>query len=141
MAIWNTDLTTEDGALGAAQMGAYACFIAAVLSGITTAMAFGFVLNWTGDARLTAAVAMGLFEVAVFLVAGFRLRAGKGMGWGIGAALLLTIELLVKLAMLALSIALVINVLLLIFTVNGIRGANALRKGIADPDETAEIFS
>ncbi|NWO96458.1 hypothetical protein GY976_25340, partial [Escherichia coli] len=41
MAFWNVDLTTEDGALGAAQLGGYACFVAAALSALALLMLGG----------------------------------------------------------------------------------------------------
>ena len=41
MAIWSTDLTTEDGALGAAQMGSFACIISAIFAGFYVLVFFG----------------------------------------------------------------------------------------------------
>jgi hypothetical protein len=61
--------------------------------------------------------------------------------WGGAAAALLGLELLLKLVTLAFSIAMVINVILLIFAINGIRGALALKAGRFDADEVAEIFN
>jgi hypothetical protein len=46
-----------------------------------------------------------------------------------------------KVAAFGYSIAMVINLLLLIVTVSGVRGARALRKGIGDPEGDAAIFS
>jgi hypothetical protein len=43
MAMWNTDLTTEDGALGAAQMGGVACFVAAGLSVLSLVLMLGLI--------------------------------------------------------------------------------------------------
>ena len=137
MAIWNTDLTTEDGALGAAQMGGAACFVAAGLSLLSLVLMLGMIR--TGAAAPLVGLA-ALIEAGLFLVAGFRLRAGKGVAWGGAAVAMLALELLFKLVALAISIGLLINVILLIFTINGIRGALALRKGAFDAEEVAAIF-
>lgn len=138
MAIWNADLTTEDGALGAAQMGGYACFVAAVLGAIGLAFIFGLI-------RVGAVMPLigltTLAEILVYVVAGFRLHSGKGAYWGIAAAVILAFELALKIAMLAVSIGMFINLLLLVVTINGIRGARALRSGTLDADEAAEVFS
>ena len=59
----------------------------------------------------------------------------------IAASALLGLEVAVKVAGLAISIALIIDIILLIFTINGARGALALRKGIVNDEEAAQIFS
>jgi hypothetical protein len=137
MAFWSVDLTTEDGALGAAQLGGYAGFVAAALG------AFGLVMMLGSSAMLSAA-ALGMLvaggvELLVFLAAGFRLRMGRGLIWGSVAALLLLIELLAKVAVLSVP-GIIIDVVLLIGMVNGLRGALALRRGLFDSGEAAAIF-
>src|SRR5688500_10518817 len=118
MAIWNTDLTTEDGALGAAQMGGFACFFAAGLGVLSLVFMWGLLQNGT---VMALAGLFALIEILVFVAAGFRLRAGKGTIWGSVAAAFLAFELVAKLAALAFSIGLVVNVILLAFVINGIR--------------------
>lgn len=128
MAFWNVDLTTEDGALGATGNGAYACFIAAIL----TAISAFFLGGMTSD--MVARGAMGviaLVAIGLFVVTGLRLRSGKGAFWGSVAVAWLGLEVLGKL--LALSIpGLIINTVLLIVLINGVRGAWALRRGVGD---------
>jgi hypothetical protein len=137
---WNVDLSTQDGAEGAAQMGGYACFVMAALDALGIAMVSGVLASGGDRIAATGVLAFGLGEILIFLVAGFRLRAGTGVVWGSAAAVVLVIEIVAKLATFAISVALFINVLLLIFVVNGIRGARALRSGVFDADEAAEIF-
>lgn len=140
MAFWNVDLTTEDGADNAAQMGGYACFVGAVLGAIGLALAGG--LQATIDQ--TAAVAMlsvGAAEILVFVVAGFRLRAGRGLVWGSVAALLLVVEIVMKLVSMQGLPGVVIDVVLLVTIINGVRGARALSRRDLTADEAAEIFN
>ena len=140
MAFWNIDLTTEDGALSAAQMGSYACFIAAVLGLISTALLLGVMMS--GGRTMLALVAAGfaLVEIVLFAVAGFRLRAGKGVVWGIVAAILLAIELVTKIAAMS-FVGTMIDGILLVGVVNGIRGARAMRQIDLTAEEAGEIFS
>ena len=139
MALWNVDLTTEDGALGAAQMGGFACFVAAVLSLLGVAALF--VMGTVGglSTMVLAGAAFAMAEVALFAIAGLRLRGGKGEVWGYAAAIVLVIELLVKIATVS-FIGIMINIILLIALGNGIRGARALRRLEMGPDEVATIF-
>lgn len=143
MAIWSTDLTTEDGALGAAQMGSFACIFSAIFAGFYVLILFGVTAGDTPsgpDAILPFLKWFFAAEVIVFALAAILLRSGKGAIPAIAGSILLGLEVLVKIAGLALSIALVIDIILLIFTVNGARGALALRKGIFNDEEAAEIF-
>ena len=139
MALWNVDLTTEDGALGAAQMGGFACFVAAVLSLLGVAALF--VMGTVGglSTMVLAGAAFAMAEVALFAIAGLRLRGGKGEVWGYAAAIVLVIELLVKIATVS-FIGIMINIILLIALGNGIRGARALRRLGMGADEVATIF-
>ena len=140
MALWNIDLTTEDGALSAAQTGGYACLVAAALSMVAVAMLLGLSMS-AGPSMATLAFAAGaIAEIMVFIVAGFRLRAGKGVVWGSAVAVLLAIELATKVATLAI-IGIMINAILLIVVINGIRGARAMRRIELSPEDVAEIFS
>ncbi len=128
MAFWNIDLTTEDGALGAASNGAYACFIAAVLTAISTFFLGGMASDTIAAGAMVVA---GGVAIGLFVVAGLRLRSGKGAFWGSVAVAWLGLEVLGKL--IAFSIpGLIINTVLLIVLVNGVRGAWALRRGVGD---------
>jgi len=139
MALWNVDLTTEDGALGAAQMGGFACFVAAVLSLIGVAALF--IMGTVGglSTLVLAGAAVAIAEVVVFAIAGLRLRAGKGEIWGYAAAIALVIELLAKIASVSI-IGIMIDIILLIALGNGIRGARALRRLEMKADDVAAVF-
>lgn len=142
MALWDTDLTTEDGALGATQMGSLACGIAALISGFYLLVVFGITAGETlpGEELMGSAILWFLLiELPIFATAAFLFRSGKGVIPGIAAAVLLGLEVLVRLAGLAI-IPLIFDSILLILTINGVRGARALRKGIINTDETAEVF-
>lgn len=135
MSFWKIDLTTEDGAANAAATGGTACFIAGGLTLLGAVFVAGAVRMGS-----QAPIVLGLAAVSIviYLSAGIRLRGGKGVFWGSTAVALLAVELLTKLAMLSLF-GLLINAILLIVIVNGVRGAWALRKRGFD-GATAEIF-
>ncbi|MES2337283.1 MAG: hypothetical protein V4537_04210 [Pseudomonadota bacterium] len=139
MAFWNIDTTTRDGAAGAAHNGGIASFVAAGLSVLGVGL-----LVMTQASASSAELAGGIIavaiECAVFLVAGFRLRAGKGLIWGGFAAALLVVEVLAKLATLTGLPGLVVNIILLIVIANGVRGAWTLRSGRLDGDTIGEVF-
>ncbi len=140
MALWNVDLSTEDGALGAAQIGSYACFVAVVLGLISTVLLVGVVMS---DGRTPTAIFVATFaliEIIVYAVAGLRLRAGKGIVWGIAAAILLTIEVAIKVAAIS-FVGTMINAILLVGVINGIRGARAMGRIILSADDAGEIFN
>ena len=139
MALWNVDLTTEDGALGAAQMGGFACFIAAVLGLVGVAALF--LMGTVGGLSplVLAGAAVAVAEVVIFTIAGLRLRAGKGEVWGYTATFVLAIELLAKIASVS-FIGIMIDVVLLIALANGIRGARALRRLDMKADDVATVF-
>ncbi|MGH6615137.1 hypothetical protein [Sphingomonas sp.] len=138
MAFWNIDLTTQDGAEGAAQNGGLACFIAAGLTVLGIAM---LVATYQGaPAPLLGGIAGVASETVIFTVAGFRLRAGKGVIWGGVAALLLVIEMVTKLITMTGIGGVVINLVLLAVMINGVRGALALKRGDLDVDQVAKVF-
>lgn len=140
MAFWNVDLTTEDGADNAAQMGGYACFVGAVLGAIGVVLMGGLTASFD-KAAAVGILSVGLAEILVFVVAGFRLRAGKGLIWGSVAALLLVLEIVMKLVSMQGLPGIVVNVILLVAIVNGIRGARALSCRDLTADDAAEIFN
>ncbi len=132
MAFWDADLETRMGAETAADAGGMASFVFAGLS-VLGAVIFGGLTSMDTTEAIGGAVAVGI-QVLIGIVAGFRLRAGKGAFWGIAVAALLAIELLFKLATFAISGGLVINVILLVVVVQGIRGAFALRGSFAEDE-------
>jgi hypothetical protein len=140
MGFGKIDLTTEDGALGAAQIGAYACFIATVLGLISTGLVLGVVMSDGRTMATVIAAAFAAIEIIVFAVAGFRLRVGKGVIWGIAATVLLAIEFLDKIATMS-FVGTMIDGILLLGVINGIRGARALGRIMLSTDDVGEIFS
>ena len=138
MAFSNIDLTTEDGARSAAEIGGLACFIAAALSILGAVLIAGVLGGTAAPAAWTFAIGAGI-EAVLFAIAGFRLRAGRGLVWGSVAAAVITLELIGK--MLAFSvIGIAINIPLLLAMLGGVRGAWALRRGKFDDGEAAAIF-
>ncbi|WP_066826891.1 hypothetical protein [Sphingomonas mali] len=140
MAIWNVDLTTEDGALNAAQLGGLACFIGATLAFFGAMMILGL---GAGSGELRAALfdaSAMLVEIVLFVVAGVRLRAGKGSVWGSVAAMALVIELAIKLLTFAI-VGVLLDTILLIGVINGLRGIRALGRIDLRPADAAEIFN
>ncbi|WP_299194751.1 hypothetical protein [uncultured Erythrobacter sp.] len=125
MAFWDIDLETRMGADSAAAQGGLACF---VYAGLTAFSAFvtGAVFAY-GTPEGLAALGIFGFQIAVCLLAGFRLRAGKGIYAGMGAAALMALNLLIAVASVQIGLGLIFNALLLLLTVQGIRGAIALR--------------
>ncbi|MDF7775123.1 hypothetical protein P1X14_07685 [Sphingomonas sp. AOB5] len=137
MALWDTDLTTEDGALGAAQTGSFACFIAAGLAGISLATTWPFIQNGSVPALVGL---LSLTQLSVSLFAGIRMRSGKGLISGSATALILLLILLGSVMSVSIG-GIIINAILLVVVINGIRGAATLRTGKFDAEETAEIFN
>ena len=136
MSFWNADLTTEDGAQSAAMNGGTACF---VLAGLTVLAGVFLGYGATGDrAEFIGMVVYLGGAVAISLIAGWRLRSGKGVVWGSLVAALLVFEIIVKLVTMTGLIGIIFNVILLVVTVNGVRGALALRRGIEG--DLAEVF-
>lgn len=135
---WHIDLTTRAGALGATGTAAIASF---ALAGLT--MLGGLILApWRAPGAgesISALVAIGL-EILVFIMAGLRLRVGKGLVWGSVAAVLVGIEILFKLLTLTGIGGVVINGVLLVGLVNGLRGALALKRGLGFDDEDVSAF-
>jgi hypothetical protein len=139
MAMWDVDLTTRMGAETATRMGSNAAFMFAGL-GVLGAVLYGFVLIKTNPAVATGSAIGGLFEAVIGIIAGLRLRGGKGLVWGGVAAVLLLLEEILKLVQLQLGGGIAIGIVVLVYLVNGLRGANALRQNrFADDD--ADVFA
>lgn len=138
MAVWDVDLTTRAGinsALHQASIGSFIFCGAAALG-----VASGVMIGLTTPQGLSVAVAAGV-EFAVGLIAGFRLRAGKGLYWSMAAMALLAIELAFKLITLQIGIGLILGGIAIVFMVNGIRASLALKRGVSLDDEDYEVFS
>ncbi len=138
MAFWNADLTTRMGAESAADNGGLACFIYGGFSVLGIAF-FGSFVGYDTPEGLAILAATGV-QVLVAILAGFRLRSGKGAFWGIAVAVLMTLDLIGKLISLAIGVGLVVNVILLIVLIQGVRGAWALRSGVGFDEDDTEAF-
>lgn len=127
MAFWDIDLETRMGAESAADQGGLACFVYAGLTALSTA----FIFSTLGIETLEGQIAIGLnvVQMVITLVAGFRLRSGHGAYWAIAAAALLVMSLIIQLAELNFGLGVLIGIILLVFTVQGARGAWALKRG------------
>ena len=138
MAFWDVDLTTRDGAQGAVRSGSTAAFVFAAM-GILGAVLMGGLSGPSTDEGLGVIVG-GSFEAVIGLVAGLRMRAGKGFYWAIAAALLLALELVGKLVMLSPGGA-ILSAVVLTYLVNGIRGLRALKHEVGYEDADVDVFS
>ncbi|MBA4162233.1 MAG: hypothetical protein C0515_09200 [Novosphingobium sp.] len=139
MAAWDIDLTTRAGAKTGAYQASLVCFIYAGLSLVGLVFLGGLASFQSGQIN-GLVFGLAVLQVAIFVIAGLRLRQGKGFFWGIGAALLLVLALLGNLAGGAIFAA-GLNLLLLVFLGNGLRGAYALHRGTSFEDEDIEVFN
>jgi hypothetical protein len=137
MAVWDVDLTTRAGANTAAYQGALACFVFCGMAVLGTVM-LGATAGFTTINGISAMIGAG-GEALIALIAGLRLRAGKGAYWGIAAAVLLVLEMVVKLISLSIPGLLLSGVVLLVM-INGIRGAWALKRSTGFAEDDAEVF-
>ena len=133
---WRVDLTTRVGALSAAKQGATACFIFAGLAVLGLALLGG--MAGYGTTEGMAVMAGAAFESLIAIIAGLRLRSGKGAFWGMAAALLCVLETIGK--VLALSPGVVITGVLLVAIIQGVRGALALRNDKGFEDDEVAVF-
>lgn len=138
MALWNIDLTTQDGIRSASEMGGFACYVSAGLTAVSTLFLLAF--RGYGDEGIAAADVI-LFAMVpallVYLIAGWRLRSGKGVFWGSAAILITGLFLLFGLVSLSIP-SIFINAIVLVTVINGVRGALAARRSL--PADTAEVF-
>ncbi len=134
MAVWDIDLTTRAGARTGAYQASLVCFVFAGLS--LVGLVFGLYKGMISGLLLGGAA----LQIAVFIIAGLRLRQGKGFFWGIGAALLIVLALAGTLAGGAIGAA-GLFLLLLVFLGNGLRGALALHRGTGFGDDEIEAFN
>lgn len=139
MAAWSIDLTTRAGARSAARTGGTACLLYAA----ATAVGGLFVLfvGTTGGSAQTSLNLLPFLLAGYAAITGFRMQAGKGMFMGIALALLIALELLVRLASLTGIFGIALCLVVLIFLIQGLRGARALQAGSGFEDDDIEAFS
>lgn len=132
MAFWDIDLTTRMGAESAADNGGLACYVKAGFM-VFGAFVFGGMAGFdTTEGQII--IAMQLAQVVVFAIAGFRMRSGKGAFWGMAAAALLVLIILDTLIAMTYG-GIIINTVLLVVVVQGVRGAMALRSSAFSEDD------
>ena len=132
MAVWDIDLETRMGAQSAADQAGLAAF---VFAGLTVISGFflGSMMDLATPEGMTFAAIM-LFQIVLGVAAGIRLRQGHGAWLGIAMAVVIGANVLLQAINLQFGLGLIINALLLIWMVQGIRGALALRQGQFDED-------
>ncbi len=135
---WHIDLTTRAGAQSAAYQGSIACFIFCGMA-VLGLLIFGGLAGISTPQGLSIAIGAGL-EIVVGLVAGLRLRSGKGAYWGIAVAALAALELIGKVVALSIG-GVVITGLVIIMTVQGVRGAFALKSAAGFEDDDIDVFA
>ena len=138
MAFWDVDLSTRSSAETAADQGGLACFTTAGLT-VLGALFFGGMVGFDTLEGQLAAGLIGL-QGLIALVAGFRLKAGKGVFWGSAVAAMLVLEIIDKLLNALAFGGLILNVFFLVMVVQGVRGAWALRRGTGFEDDQVEVF-
>jgi len=137
MAFYSVDLTTRAGAETAAHKGGVAAFVFAGMC-VLGMLLFGYTAGFGTPAGI-GAMAGAALEGIVALIAGFRLRAGKGVFVGTLLALLIVIEMAMKVASLAIG-GLILPGILLVVVVNGLRGAWVLGHEHRFADDASEVF-
>lgn len=119
------DMSHPANATRAARVGAVGAFLLAA----ATAFAGYFSAAQLDITRLEGQIGIGLvgLQVLLCLIAGLRLWQGKGAYWAMAVALLVTLEIVTKIATMTALPGLVVNFAFLATLVFGIRGALALR--------------
>ena len=135
---WHIDLTTRAGARGAAAQGGSACFVFCAMA-VLGAVVFGGLSGLTTPEGIVAASGAGL-EALIALVAGLRLREGKGAYWGMAAAALAALELIGKVLTISIGGFLIVGAIL-IMIIQGIRGALALKNQPRFEDDDLDVFA
>ena len=134
---WHIDLTARAGAMSAAYQGALACFAFCAFG--VLGILFGAGLIGGSSPQGLALIGGAALEAVVGLIAGLRLRAGKGAYWAMAAAVLAALELLGKAVALSFG-GVAIDGVILVFMIQGIRGALALKHGTGFEDDDIEVF-
>ncbi|WP_374414674.1 hypothetical protein [Novosphingobium colocasiae] len=125
------------GAQTAAHMGGLACFVFAAMS-VLGIVIFGGTAGFTTPEGIGGMIGIGL-QTLIGIAAGFRLRAGKGLILGTIVAMLLAVEIIVKITAVSISGS-IITIGLMVMLVNGLRGAWALRNKAGFAEDEAEVF-
>lgn len=135
MGLWNTDLSTPRSARRAAELGSLGCF---VLAGLTLLAGF-MARDVINPAQLEGQISVVLIilQAIVGIVAGIRLRGGRGVYWAMAVVALLLLEIVTKLVTMSGLPGLIINIALLVIVIHGIRGAMALRSTDAAEEDGA----
>lgn len=136
---WQVDLSTSEGARSAAHSAGTAAFVYAGLT-VLTALLFGQMFVPVGKYGQTSFNLMPLGIAFLGVTAGFRLRDGKGLIAGALLALVVVLNVLGKLASLSSWSGTAIDVVVLVLLVPGLRGAAALRRGLATADQDRAAF-
>lgn len=134
---WQIDLTTRAGAQSAVRMGSIAAFIFAGM-GVLGALLVGLAAG-PGSAEGLGVIVGGAFEAVLGLVAGLRMRAGKGLIWAIIVAVFLGLELIGKVFVFSI-LGSVLTGVVLVYLVNGIRGLRALKSDVGYDDADIATF-
>jgi hypothetical protein len=135
---WEIDLTTRAGAMGAAHQGSLACFVFCGMA-VLGILLLGGTAGFDTLEGISIAIGAGL-EFVVALIAGLRLRAGKGAFWTMVVAALAALELAAKVVAISIG-GVIITGAVLIMMIQGIRGALALKKGFGFEDDDIEVFN
>ena len=135
---WHIDLSTRAGARSAAYQGSIACFIFCGMA-VLGLVVFGGLAGISTPQGLSVVFGAGL-EAVVGLVAGLRLRSGKGAYWGIAVTILAALELIGKAVTLSPG-GVVLTGLVLIMAVQGVRGAFALGRKDGFEDDDIDVFA
>ncbi len=134
---WQVDLSTRAGAQTATRQGSMAAFALCVLAVLGAAL-LGGMAGYTTPEGIAAMAGAG-FEALLGLVAGLRLRLGKGLIAGSIAAALAAIECLIKLTTLSFGGAFM-TAAITVLLFNGVRGAFALSRGTGFEDDDVAAF-
>jgi hypothetical protein len=134
---WQIDLTTRAGAQSAVRMGSIAAFIFAGM-GVLGALLVGLAAG-AGTAEGLGVIIGGALEAVLGLIAGLRMRAGKGLVWAVVVAVFLVLELIGKLVMFSI-VGSVLTAVVLVYLVNGIRGLRALKTELGYDDADVATF-
>lgn len=135
---WHIDLTTRAGAKSAAGQGALACFVFVGMA-VLGVVVLGGMAGFSTPEGIGVMIGAGL-EAVLGLIAGLRLRAGKGAYWAMAVAALAALELVGKLVALSIGGAILVGVIL-ITIIQGIRGALALKNDRGFEDDDVEVFN
>lgn len=136
MAFHDIDLSSRPGAEWATHLGSIGSFGFAAITVFSLVISSGMA-GFRTDEGMFIAIGGGV-QLLIAGIAGMRFREGKGAFIGIAAAALLGLSLLGQ--VLAVSIlGIIINGVLLVCIVQGLRGAWALRKDLFPGDEV-DVF-